>query len=224
MKILLIEDEIKVSNFIKRGLEEQSFFVDLARDGHSGIKKANSAFYDIIILDILLPKIDGYQVCKSIRKNNSTVPILMLTALDSLDNKINGLNAGADDYLPKPFHFDELIARIRALHRRSKLDSKSTNFHQVCDLQIDGNTKRVFRAHREIQLTAKEFKLLLLLAENKGHVMSRSQIAEHIWENAFENGSNVIDVYINYLRKKIDLGYNKKLLHTIIGMGYVLKD
>jgi len=224
MKILLIEDEKKVSNFIKKGLEEQKYQVETAYDGKTGIRMANTYIYDLIILDIVLPENNGFDVCKTIRKKNKTVPILMLTALGTLDDKINGLESGSDDYLTKPFHFRELLARIRALKRRSKATKILSQIIQIDDLIINLESKEVKRSNKIVTLTAREFRLLELLAMNKGRVLSRSMIAEKIWEQSFDSGSNVIDVYVNYLRKKLDHGHPKKLIHTIIGMGYVLKE
>lgn len=223
MHILLIEDEINVSRFIKKGLEEQGYTVHVAYDGHTGIELFSRLTVDIIVLDLVLPNLDGLNVCKKIRSMGMDVPILMLTALGTLQNKVTGLDSGADDYLTKPFHFQELLARIRSLTRRNRGLLVSEQIIKIEDLVIDVSAKTVHRSNQEIPLTFREFKLLELLANNKGRVMSRSQIAEHIWESAFENGSNVIDVYINYLRKKIDLNHDRKLIHTVIGMGYVLR-
>lgn len=224
MKILLVEDEAKVSRFIKKGLEEQAFSVDIAYDGETGLSMYKSNIYDLIILDVVLPKHNGFEVCKSIRKNDNSVPILMLTALGTVDDKINGLDSGADDYLTKPFHFKELLARIRALSRRNSHERRAQKVITVSDLTINFDTKEVQRGDTLITLTAREFRLLALLANNKGRVLSRAEIAEKIWEQSFESGSNIIDVYINYLRKKIDTDHGKKLIHTIIGMGYVLRE
>lgn len=224
MDILLIEDELKVSNFIKKGLVEQMHSVDVAYDGVTGLSKVRTESYDLIILDVVLPHQNGFEVCKTIRKNNNSVPILMLSALGTLNDKVNGLDSGADDYLTKPFHFKELLARIRALKRRNDPGQLSRKEIRIDDLVIDLDAKEVERGSIPISLTAKEFRLLALFAKNKGRVLSRAEIAEKIWEESFESGSNVIDVYVNYLRKKIDNGSGKKLIHTIIGMGYVLKD
>lgn len=224
MDILLIEDELKVSNFIKKGLVEQMHSVDVAYDGVTGLSKVRTESYDLIILDVVLPHQNGFEVCKTIRKNNNSVPILMLSALGTLNDKVNGLDSGADDYLTKPFHFKELLARIRALKRRNDPGQLSRKEIRIDDLVIDLDAKEVERGSIPISLTAKEFRLLALFAKNKGRVLSRAEIAEKIWEESFESGSNVIDVYVNYLRKKIDNGSGKKLIHTIIGMGYVLRD
>lgn len=224
MKILLVEDEIKVSNFIKKGLEEQMLSVDVAYDGVTGLSMIRQNTYDIIILDVVLPGMNGFEVCKRIRKIESAIPILMLTALGTLHDKVNGLDSGADDYLTKPFHFKELLARLRALSRRNNPEQTFKKIIKVGDLEINLDSKGVKKAGKELSLTAREFRLLVLLARNKGRVLSRAEIAEKIWEQSFESGSNVIDVYVNYLRKKIDSGTDKKLIHTIIGMGYVLRE
>ncbi|MCH8495077.1 MAG: response regulator transcription factor [Balneolales bacterium] len=224
MKILLVEDELKVNRFIKKGLEENGFFVEVAFDGLSGVRMACTGLYDLILLDIVLPKVSGLEVCQQIREAYQSVPILMLTALGTTEDKIRGLDTGADDYLTKPFHFEELLARIRALSRRNNLESDSVVELQVDDLIINLDSKEVARGPKGITLTLREFQLLELLARNKGRVLSRVVIAEKIWDQSFDSGSNVIDVYINYLRKKIDSGHDKKLLHTVVGMGYVLRE
>lgn len=224
MKILLIEDEIKVSKFIKKGLEEQMFSVDVAYDGETGLSMVRQGTYDIIILDVVLPGFNGVEVCKRIRKVDDYTPVLMLTALGTLDDKVTGLDSGADDYLTKPFHFRELLARLRALARRNNPEQSFNKIIKAGDLEINLDSKGVKRGNEELTLTAREFRLLVLLARNKGRVLSRAEIAEKIWEQSFESGSNVIDVYVNYLRKKIDSGTSRKLIHTIIGMGYVLRD
>ncbi|MCC5906634.1 MAG: response regulator transcription factor [Balneolaceae bacterium] len=224
MKILLVEDELNVSRFIKKGLEEHGFSVDVAYDGTQGLKMAKSRIYDLIILDIVLPYKSGIDVCKEIRNNKNSVPVLMLTALGTLNDRVNGLDSGADDYLVKPFHFQELLARIRALYRRANSVETTDKIIKIDNLLIDLDSKEVRRGKALINLTAKEFRLLTLFAKNKGRVLSRNFIAEEIWEHSFDSGSNVIDVYVNYLRKKLDHGYEKKLLHTVIGMGYVLRE
>lgn len=223
MKILLVEDEPKVASFIKKGLEEQTYDVDQAYDGIFGVKLALQQEYDLIILDIILPHKSGLEVCREIRQQNMTVPILMLTALGSTDDKITGLDAGADDYLTKPFEFKELLARIRALTRRSN-ESVAGEKLGIADLEMDMVTKTVIRAGKALSLTAREFSLLQFLLRNKGRVLSRVDITEQVWETSFDTGSNVIDVYINFLRKKIDKGHTNKLIHTLVGMGYVLKE
>lgn len=224
MRVLIIEDEKKVSGFIKKGLEEQMFTVDVALDGEAGIRRLQQKEYDIVILDVVLPGMNGFEVCKQIRRIKPGIPVLMLTALGTLDDKVTGLDSGADDYLTKPFHFQELLARMRALARRNIPEKTFDQIIKVADLEINIDSKQVKRGGKEHTLTAREFRLLVLLARNKGRVLSRSEIAEKIWEESFESGSNVIDVYVNYLRKKIDRGPGKKLIHTIIGMGYVLRE
>ncbi|MFD2513533.1 response regulator transcription factor [Pontibacter locisalis] len=223
MKILLIEDEPKVAAFIKRGLEEQAYEVDQAYDGTFGVKMAVQKEYDLIILDVILPNMNGLEACREIRKSNSSVSILMLTALGNTDDKISGLDAGADDYLTKPFEFKELLARIRALTRRGT-ESGTGEKLQIADLEMDTSSKRVTRGGKPVSLTAREFTLLQYLLRNKGRVVSRVDITEQVWETSFDTGSNVIDVYINFLRKKIDKDQDNKLIHTLVGMGYVLKE
>ncbi|TCO09187.1 response regulator transcription factor [Natronoflexus pectinivorans] len=223
MHILIIEDEPKVAGFIKKGLEQYQFLSDVAQNGQMAEDLLRNHTFDLVLLDVLLPDTNGVELCKTIRKMNPKIPILMLTALGTLDDKVRGLDAGADDYLVKPFHFKELMARIRALTRRNVNNSES-NILFVDDLQLDLNTKKVSRAGGEIKLTAREFNLLEVLIRNKERVLSRAQIAEHLWEEEFLNGSNIVDVYINYLRRKIDKKFDKKLIHTIIGMGYVIRE
>lgn len=223
MNILLVEDEPKVAEFIKKGLKEQSHVVELASDGLSGEKMALASDYDLLILDVILPGKSGLEVCKVVRKEKPDVPILMLTALGTTQDKVTGFEAGADDYLVKPFHFEELLARIKALSRRRVAASPGT-MRKVADLEIDIYQKKAWRAGKEIMLTAKEFSLLDLLVQNKNNVLSRSSIAEAVWGIDFNRRTNLIDVYINYLREKIDKGFSKPLIHTVIGMGYVLKE
>lgn len=222
MNILLIEDEPKVAAFIKKGLEEQLNSVTLAYDGNTGYKLALEQDYDLVIMDVVLPEINGFDLCKQIRKFKKELPILMLSALGTVSDKVKGLENGADDYLTKPFHFDELLARIRALDRRRSNVLPDT-IYQVGDLQMDCYRKTVTRAGNDIQLTVKEFTLLEVLMFNKNRVLSRVYIAESVWGINFNRGTNLIDVYINYLRTKIDKGYSKPLIQTVIGMGYVLK-
>lgn len=223
MKILLIEDEPKVSAFIKKGLEEQTYEVDLAYDGFYGAKLALENEYALVVLDVILPRMNGVEVCRTIRQHNQTLPILMLTALGSTDDKILGLDSGADDYLVKPFEFQELLARIRALTRRVQ-ESVSNEVLQLADLELDVQKKTVTRSGVPISLTAREFALLYYLLRNKERVVSRVDIIEQVWETSFDTGSNVIDVYINFLRKKVDKDFSPKLIHTLVGMGYVLKE
>ena len=222
MNILLIEDEPKVAAFIKKGLEEQLNNITLAYDGSTGSKLALEQDFDLIIMDVVLPEINGFDLCKQIRKYKKELPILMLSALGTVSDKVKGLENGADDYLTKPFHFDELLARIRALDRRRSNVLPDT-IYQVDDLQMDCYRKTVTRAGKDIQLTVKEFTLLEVLMFNKNRVLSRVYIAESVWGINFNRGTNLIDVYINYLRSKIDKGHPKQLIQTVIGMGYVLK-
>jgi two-component system copper resistance phosphate regulon response regulator CusR len=222
MNILVVEDEQKVADFIKKGLKEQQYNVEVAYDGLSGEKLALENEYDLAVLDIILPGINGIELCRRIRKYKADLPILMLTALGTTKDKVLGLESGADDYLVKPFHFDEFLARVKALSRRRKLISPGT-VYRVEDLEVDSYKRTVQRAGKEISLTAKEFSLLELLIVNKNRVLSRTYIAETVWGIDYDRGTNFIDVYINYLRAKVDKGFNPTLIHTVIGMGYVLK-
>ncbi|MGC8802877.1 MAG: response regulator transcription factor [Bacteroidales bacterium] len=224
-RILIVEDEKKVAAFIQKGLEEHNFRAEVAYDGVDGKEKAIKENYDLIILDIKLPLMDGFEVCSAIRKTNKQVPILMLTALGSLEDKVKGFDYGADDYLLKPFEFDELLVRIRALLKRTfqKVSKEPEDIIQVADLVIDRNAKTATRAGKKVDLTAKEYALLEYLALNEGKVISRLELTEKIWGIDFDTGTNVVDVYINFLRKKIDTGFPKRLIHTRVGMGYMLK-
>lgn len=228
LKVLIVEDEPGILQFIKQGLDEVGFEVDFAYDGECGKKLVLSKKYDVIILDIIIPLINGLELCKIIRENDDSVKIIMLTALGSLTDKLEGFEAGADDYLIKPFDFQELLARIKSLTKRSVQteDTKKNEDHilKVSDLELNTHNKRVKRAGKEISLTAKEFTLLELLIINKNRVLSKAEIAEKIWDITFDTGTNVIEVYINFLRKKIDRDFSVKLLHTMVGMGYILKD
>ncbi|SDT14913.1 two component transcriptional regulator, winged helix family [Mucilaginibacter mallensis] len=223
MNILLIEDEPKVAAFIKKGLEEQFHQVKLAYDGNMGRKLALEEDFELIVLDAVLPELNGFEVCKQIRKFKKELPILMLSALGTVNDKVNGLESGADDYLTKPFHFEELLARIKALDRRRTTVLPGT-VYEVADLQMDCYRKTITRAGNMIILTVKEFTLLEVLMYNKNRVLSRTYIAESVWGINFNRGTNLIDVYINYLRIKIDKGYDKQLIQTIIGMGYMIRD
>lgn len=224
MKILLVEDEPKVVEFIKKGLEEQGYEVDIAFDGQLGERQALKGSYDIILLDVILPLVNGYELCKKIREKNQNVPIIMLTALGTTDDKIEGFDSGADDYLVKPFEFKELIARIKALTKRASGIIQTQNTLRIADLVLDIDKKIAIRFGNSIELTAKEFALLEFLMKNKGRVMSRSEIAEKIWDITFDTGTNIVDVYINILRKKIDKNAENKLIRTKIGLGYILDD
>ncbi|MGK7389214.1 MAG: winged helix-turn-helix domain-containing protein [Candidatus Cyclobacteriaceae bacterium M2_1C_046] len=226
-KILIIEDEPKVADFIKRGLEENKFIAEIAFDGRIGKSMALSGSFSAIILDVNLPQINGFDLCKMLREAGLKIPILMLTALGTLEDKLSGFDAGADDYLQKPFEFQELLARLKALLKRSSGPQGQVlkdKIIRIADLEIDPDRKSVKRGGKNIDLTAKEFVLLEYLARNKGRVVSRVDIAERVWDIDFDTGTNVIDVYINFLRKKIDREFEKKLIHTHIGMGYVLKE
>ena len=223
MNILLVEDELKVAEFIKKGLKEQQYNVELAHDGITGEKLALEREYDLVILDLVIPGISGLELCKRIRKYKADTPILMLTALGTTKDKVTGFESGADDYLVKPFHFEELLARIKAVGRRRNLISPGT-IYRVADLVVDSYKRTVFRAGKEIQLTGKEFSLLELMIVNKNRVLSRNYIAENVWGINFDRGTNFIDVYINYVRAKVDKGFHPTLIHTVIGMGYVLKE
>ncbi len=222
MRILLIEDEIKVANFIKRGLNEHSYNVDIVADGLKGQLNAKQNEYDLIILDVLLPKQDGWMTCKNLREDGIQTPILLLTSLSQTDDKVKGLNLGADDYLTKPFEFKEFLARVRALLRRNNREKNSVL--TIDDLTLDPEEHIVKRDNKIIPLTAKEFALLEYLLRNKKKVVSRAQISENIWGMNFDRGSNVVDAYIKFLRQKIDKGFSNTLIHTIVGVGYVLRN
>lgn len=225
MNILIIEDDQRIAELIQRGLEEQGFTPTLAYDGLSGKKLAIQNNYDLIITDIVLPKIDGLDLCKQIRQTKPETPIIMLTALGTTDDKVEGFDAGADDYLVKPFEMRELLVRIRALLKRNNKTANGTGFIlKFADLEMNLHTKIVKRKNIEINLTPKEFKLLEYLIRNPKRVLSRVEIAEKVWGTHFDTGTNFIDVYINYLRKKIDKDFDKKLIHTKSGMGFILKE
>jgi two-component system, OmpR family, copper resistance phosphate regulon response regulator CusR len=224
MKILLVEDEPGVVEYLKKGLREQGYEVDAAFDGHAGERLALAGNYDIMLLDVVLPGINGYELCRRIRDKNQKVPVIMLTALGATDDKITGFDCGADDYMVKPFEFKELIARIKVLTRRASGVMQSGNNLKVADLSLDLDKKEAQRGDGKVPLTAKEFALLEYLMRNRGRVISRPEIASRIWDITFDTGTNVVDVYINILRKKIDRNYDKKLIHTKIGLGYYLDD
>ena len=219
MRLLLVEDERKISAYVKRGLEEQGYAVDAAYTGLEALDWASTIPFDLIVLDILLPEMDGLSVCRNLRKQGSRVPILMLTARDSIDDRVAGLDAGADDYLIKPFAIKELLARLRALSRRSNDTSRETLL-QLADLTLDTLTQRVKRGGKLISLASKEFAVLECLMREPERVLSRTQIAEHVWNYDIFNQSNVVDVYIRNLRRKIDDPFEMKLIHTIRGSGY----
>jgi heavy metal response regulator len=221
MRILVVEDEKKVASFIKKGLEEEHYAVDIAYDGEEGLALARINEYDLILLDIMLPRLDGMEVLRQIRRNGSNVPILMLTARDSVEDIVSGLDGGSDDYLTKPFSFAELVARVRALLRRKAREK--TDILTVGDLSLSTSTHRVKRGKREIELTPKEYALLEYFMRNPNRILTRTLITEHVWDYHFDPETNVIDVYVNYLRKKIDQGFEKKLIHTIRGSGYMMR-
>lgn len=222
MRILVVEDEKKIADFIKRGLKEEGYAVDIALDGEEGHFSATTEKYDLIVLDIMLPRIDGISLCRKLREEKIAVPILMLTAKDTIKDKVVGLDSGADDYLTKPFAFEEFLARIRAILRK-KAAVPATKL-QVGDLVLDLFSHKVTRSGKEIELTAKEYSLLEYLMRNAGAVVTRTMISEHVWDINFDTFTNVIDVYVNYLRNKIDKGHRNKLIHTLRGRGYVLKE
>lgn len=224
MKVLVVEDEPKLAGFIKKGLEEQAWEVDVAYDGQVGSSLALSNHYDVIVLDVNLPKINGFELAALLRKENIRTPILMLTALGTLTDKLTGFDAGADDYLVKPFEFQELIVRLRALQKRSTERGQTINILKVADLELDLNERIARRDGCRIDLTAKEFGLLEYLMRNRGRVVSRVDIAEKVWDIHFDTGTNTIDVYVNFLRKKVDKDFAQKLIHTVVGMGYIMKE
>jgi heavy metal response regulator len=217
-----VEDEKKVASFIKRGLEEEKYEVDTALDGEEGLKLALDKQYDLIVLDWMLPKKDGLTVIKELRDKKTLTPVLMLTAKDSLEDIIAGLDSGSDDYLTKPFAFAELLARVRALLRRSEMDKGAEL--RFADLRLDPVTHKVWRKDKEIDLTAKEYGLLEYFMRNPNQVLTRTMIADHVWDYTFDTFTNIIDVYVNYLRKKIDRDADKKLIHTVRGVGYIFKE
>ena len=224
MRILIAEDEKDLNTLLKKRLENQKYSVDACFDGEEAIDYLAVTEYDAVILDIMMPKKNGLQVLKYIRGQKRHTPVLLLTAKDSIEDRVTGLDAGADDYLVKPFAFDELLARIRVMLRKNSSAEMKTNIVTAADLTVDLNTQRVFRGDKEISLSSREFSILRYLCMNKGIVLSREKIEEHIWNYDYAGGSNVVDVYIRYLRKKIDEGFTPKLIHTVRGAGYVLRE
>jgi heavy metal response regulator len=222
MRILLVEDEKKVASFIKKGLEEEFYSVDVAYDGKEGLRLALIEEYDLIILDIMLPFKDGFTVLKELRNEKISIPVLFLTAKDTLSDKVQGLDSGADDYLPKPFAFEELLARVRALLRRKAVEKDLVI--KVLDLSLDTQTHSVTRNNIEIPLTPKEYSILEYLIRNKNRVISRTMLSEHVYDYHFDSDTNVIDVYINKLRNKIDKGFDTPIIHTVRGVGYMIKE
>ncbi len=222
MRILIIEDEKSLAKILKKGLEENSFTVDLAFDGEEGLYMAETYPFDAVILDIMLPVMDGLTILDKLRAKNIDVPVLMLTAKGEVEDRVKGLNIGADDYIAKPFDFSELLARLKSVIRRNK--GKASSLITINDLTIDMNSHVVKRGEEEIKLSAKEYKILEYLALNRGRIISRTELIEHVYDTDFDLDSNVIDVYINYLRNKIDKGFDKHLIHTLRGAGYILKE
>lgn len=229
-KILLVEDEAHVVSFIKKGLTEEGYEVSMAFDGKSGLRMSSENSFDLLILDIMLPEMNGLDLCREIRKSDTNIPILLLTALGTSENIVLGLETGADDYLVKPFRFNELAARIKSLLRRSENNSSASSeflneeVYRFSDVEVNDTRKTVSRKNQIIQLTTTEYRLLLYFMKNPNRVLSRMDILEQVWGLNFDLGTNVVDVYVNYLRKKLDNEPDNKLIHTVIGMGYVLKE
>lgn len=223
MRVLLAEDDARIANFIARGLRENAYAVDVAADGETALYQAEINFYDVILLDVMMPEKDGFAVCRELREKNIKTPILMLTARDAIEDRIAGLDFGADDYLVKPFEFGELLARLRALLRRGETDLRPAQI-KIADLAIDTTAQRVWRGGAEIVLTNKEYALLEYLAREKGKVVGRAEIAEHVWDENFDAFSNLIEVYIKRLRAKMDENFARQLIHTKRGAGYILED
>lgn len=223
MNILLIEDEPKTVQSLRQGLEENGYLVDIAYDGLMGKQLAVRNTYHLIVSDIIMPGLNGLELCRELRQAGNQTPILMLTALGTTDDKVVGLDAGADDYLVKPFEFKEFLARVRALTKRGGLVSQTAQLLRFADLEVNMDAKTVHRAEKKVDLTVREFNLLVYLIRNQGRVISKAEIAEQVWEIDFDSGTNIIEVYVNYLRKKIDRDFSTKLIHTQFGMGYVLK-
>ncbi len=222
MRILVVEDERKVASFIQRGLEGEGFEVEVANDGETGVSMAESGNYDLILMDIMLPKLDGLGAVQQIRKKGVSCPVLCLTAKDTVEDIVAGLDSGSDDYLTKPFAFAELLARVRALTRRGGDDRGAEITY--ADLRLDPVAHKVWRSGQEIELTTKEYALLEYLMRNPEKTLTRTMIAEQVWDYTFDSFTNIIDVYVNYLRKKVDRDFDKKLIHTVRGVGYVLKE
>ncbi|TDP03377.1 response regulator transcription factor [Flavobacterium sp. 245] len=223
MKLLIVEDEPNLLSILRKGFAENNNEVSVALDGKTAIEMINNYHFDVVVLDVMLPDINGIEICRRLRASKNFVPILLLTALGTSENIVTGLNAGADDYLVKPFKFGELDARVNALNRRANQDNEKIDKIIIGDLEIDGKAKAVKRDGEPIVLTAKEFKLLYYLARNAGRIVSRDQILDNVWDINFDMNTNVVDVYINYLRKKIDKPYKTKLIHTMKGLGYVIQ-
>ena len=223
IRILVVEDEPKVASFIKIGLEKNGFNCDIAYDGSIGKRMFDAGDFDLIILDVNIPYINGIELCKEIRRSNQKIPVIILTAMGTTEDKLIGFDSGADDYLVKPFEFRELLARIRSLLKRISIAETGGNILTFHGLEVNLNTYEVTRSGKKIDLTQKEFALLVYLLRNKGRVVSRVDIAEKVWDITFDTGTNIIDVYVNFLRKKLDKDFSQKLIHTQTGVGYVLK-
>lgn len=222
MRLLFVEDDRKVADFVSRGLRAERFAVDLAYDGQEGLEFARIYDYDLLILDLMLPKLNGTELLQRVRRKNSTIPILILTANDSTEQKVSNFEAGADDYLTKPFDFSELLVRVKALLRRGPVNRNSTL--RVKDLELDRLSQQVRRSGQRIELTAKEYALLEYLMLNSGRVFSRTMILEHVWDQSFEGVTNIVDVYVRHLRSKVDDPFSQKLIHTVRGVGYCIRD
>jgi DNA-binding response OmpR family regulator len=226
MKILVAEDEIKTAMMIKQGLDENGYETDIAFDGEAALLKYHEKKYDLIVTDIIMPKVTGLELCTLIRGEKNPPPIIMLTALGMTTEKLSGFNAGTDDYIVKPFEFVELLARIKAVLKRANknIDEPNAKVIVFADLELNLDSREVKRGGKNISLTAKEFMLLMFFIKNKGKVISKSDISENVWDQSFDTGTNVVEVYVNYLRNKIDKGFPTKLIHTKVGMGYILKE
>jgi two-component system copper resistance phosphate regulon response regulator CusR len=224
MKILLVEDEPKLASFVKKGFGNEGYEIEVAYDGRVGQSLIQQHRYDLVILDVNLPYVNGFELCRLVRRQDARVPVLLLTALDSLDDKVTGFEAGTDDYLVKPFEFKELLLRARVLMRRHTEAATVQPTLRIADLELNLDAKTVTRAGQRIDLTTKEYSLLEYLLLNRGRIISRVDIAEKVWDLNFDTNTNVIDVYVSYLRKKLDKGYPVKLIHTVVGMGYVLRE
>jgi two-component system copper resistance phosphate regulon response regulator CusR len=223
-RICVVEDEEKVSSFIKKGLTEHSYEVDIAGTGESALEMMDNQAYSLVILDVMLPDMSGIEICRRLRRQQPQLPVLMLSALGTIDDRVSGLQSGADDYLVKPFHFSELLARIEALLRRKKLADEENHILSFGGLKLNTWDKTAEREGKQINLTAKEYSLLELFIKSPNKLLSREYIMERVWGINFDTGTNMVDVYVNYLRNKIQKGFDKKLIHTVIGMGYILKD
>jgi len=223
MYILLVEDELRLAQVVRKVLEEEGHTVDVAHDGEEGLAMAMDGSHDVVVLDVLLPGIDGFEVCRSLRANRVDTPVLLLTALDAVEDRVRGLDAGADDYLPKPFAFQEMLARLRALGRR-RVQARDPDQLETGDMTLDLRRRRAARGGRTIDLSPKEFALLEFLMRNQGRVVTRTQILDHVWGYDYSPDSNLVDVYVTYLRRKIDRGHQRKLIRTVRGAGYAVGD